>query len=437
MRKPVFSRESRRLFLLCFFAYSAIYIGRKNFSVCMPGMIEAGVIDKVLGGTTGTAFLAAYACGQLINGLLGDRINPKYMIAGGLMGAAAANIAMGANSTPAFFPIIWGINGFFCSLIRTPTIRILSEGLSEKERQSGGVAISVSIPTGTVLSYLVCAAVLGFADWRAAFFGCGVILAAASTIFYINMTALSRQKATEGAQSTPERTDTPDAVQSAPLPEHLAKLKKASLPVLILYTGLCFAIGGILFNGILKDGLDLWVPSYISEYFGMDDAAVAALSTVLPIVNITGIYFARMINVRYIRNELGTCALLFGISAISFIPLVFISLAGVRGIVPAIFAVLLISITSGTMLGINSMLLTFIPFRFARLNRSSSVTGFLNFCSYAAASLSGVTIGLISSSFGWTVTVISFMAVSLSGAAVCAAGLKIWRRSADMLSDEP
>ena len=115
----------------------------------------------------------------------------------------------------------------------------------------------------------------------------------------------------------------------------------------------------------------------------MDDAAVAALSTVLPIVNITGIYFARMINVRYIRNELGTCALLFGISAISFIPLVFISLAGVRGIVPAIFAVLLISITSGTMLGINSMLLTFIPFRFARLNRSSSVTGFLNFCSYA------------------------------------------------------
>lgn len=400
----------------------------------MPGMVELGVIDKVLGGTTGTAFLAVYACGQLINGLLGDRVNPKYMMTGGLMGAAAANIAMGVNQIPSLFPVIWGINGYFCSMIWAPLLRSLSEGLSHNERQAAGAAISSAIPTGTVISYLVCAAVLSISDWRAAFISCGAILAVSSVLIYINLSALSKYKA---AELEPEHGGGP-AVEKSPESEavtgHLAKLKQMSLPVLIIFTGLYFSVGGILFNGILKDGLDLWVPSYISEYYGLDDSVTAALSALLPVVNIIGVYFARFLNLRYIRNELGTCAVLFAVSAISFIPLVLISLSGVRGALPAVAAVLLISVTSATMLGINTMFLTFIPFRFAQIGRSASVTGFLNFSSYAAASLSGVTIGLISSSFGWTVTVISFAAISLSGAAVCAAGVRIWKQSSDKLS---
>jgi sugar phosphate permease len=434
MRGSVFSGSSKRLFLLCFFTYSVIYIGRKNFSVCIPGMVELGVIDKVLGGTTGTAFLAVYACGQLINGLLGDRVNPKYMMAGGLMGAAAANIAMGVNRIPALFPVIWGINGYCCSMIWAPLLRSLSENLNYSERQAAGAAISSAIPTGTVISYLVCAVVLSVSDWRVAFISCGAILAVSSVLLYVNLTALSKQKA---AQHTPEHAAVPaveTGAENEAVSGHLAKLKHMSLPLLVISTGLYFSVGGILFNGILKDGLDLWLPSYISEYFHMDDSVAAALSAVLPIVNISGIYFARFLNLRYIRNELGTCAVLFAVSAVSFIPLVLISLSGVRGALSAVAAVLLISITSAAMLGINSMFLTFIPFRFAQLGRSASVTGFLNFSSYAAASLSGVTIGLISSGFGWTVTVISFAVISVSGAAICAAGMRIWKESADILS---
>lgn len=48
------------LFALLLIAYAAIYIGRKNFSACMTGMVAEGVIDKLIGGTAGTAFLAVF-----------------------------------------------------------------------------------------------------------------------------------------------------------------------------------------------------------------------------------------------------------------------------------------------------------------------------------------------------------------------------------------
>lgn len=435
MKNSAFPGKSRKLFLLCFFAYSAIYIGRKNFSACMPGMIAAGAIDKVLGGTTGTAFLAVYACGQLVNGLLGDRLNPKNMITVGILGAAAANAAMGLNSARTMFPVIWGINGYFCSMIWAPVIRLMSERMTDEERQSSGAAISAAIPAGSVLSYLVCAFVLGVADWRAAFLACSAILAASAAFFFVRMTALLGKDGV-GGKIEEGRAKAANELEAAPLPERLERLKKAPLPLLVVLTGLCFAVGAILFNGILKDGLDLWVPSYISEYFGLDDAVAAGMSTVLPVVNIIGIYIARFINVRYIKNEFGTCALLFGVSALSFVPLVTISAVGARGAGFAVLAVLLVSLTSASMLGINSMLLTFIPFKFARIGRASSVTGFLNSCSYVAASLSGVTIGVISSSYGWTAAVLAFLAVSLLGGAISAAGIKVWRRNAELLSEE-
>lgn len=430
-------KSARILIAMLWIAYAAIYVGRKNFSVCMAGMVTDGIIDKLIGGTAGTAFLAVYACGQLVNGLIGDRISPKLMISVGLFGAGAANVFMGLAVYPASVPVIWGICGFFCSMLWAPVVRCISEWIPENERSSAGVNISVTLPVGSMVSYITCSVMMRYFSWREAFFACALILFTACAIFLLGFTFIGEYIKDAGLANRIRR-------------ETLFKNEKADAEIagthknptgilrLIILTGLTWVVGGILFNGILKDGLDLWVPTCITEYFGMSASVSSLLTGILPIVNLTGVFMARRINDRFFRNEVATAAAMFGVSLISFIPLLAVTVLakGSGSIFMAVIAVLLISVTSSSMLGANIMLLTFIPFYFNSVGRSSSVTGFLNFCSYAAASLSGVTIGIISSNFGWTATIIAFAACAALGTAVCAAGIRDWKKGRAWLAGE-
>ena len=105
-------KKSWLVVLFCILAYTSVYVGRKNLSVCLPAMTEDGVISPALGGTVGTCFLIFYACGQLINGCLGDKFHPKAMICTGLMVAGIMNILMGLSSVGILFCVFWAVCGF-------------------------------------------------------------------------------------------------------------------------------------------------------------------------------------------------------------------------------------------------------------------------------------------------------------------------------------
>ncbi len=68
-------------FGLTWISYASYYLGRKGLSVVkVPLMKELG--DSVLVGVE-TGFLAAYALGQYLCGLLGDRIGSRALIGAG------------------------------------------------------------------------------------------------------------------------------------------------------------------------------------------------------------------------------------------------------------------------------------------------------------------------------------------------------------------
>ena len=50
-------------------------------------MCADGILTDAFTGVILASFKIAYGAGQLVNGLLGTRISPKYMIATGLIGA--------------------------------------------------------------------------------------------------------------------------------------------------------------------------------------------------------------------------------------------------------------------------------------------------------------------------------------------------------------
>ena len=88
-----------------------------------PGMIAEGVLTEVEYEFLGSAFSVAYACGRLLNGMIGDRRAPWVMIALGLFGTGAANLLVGV--LPPYFVILvlWCVNAYAQSMLWSSLLR--------------------------------------------------------------------------------------------------------------------------------------------------------------------------------------------------------------------------------------------------------------------------------------------------------------------------
>ena len=69
---------------LCSISYLAVYIARNMLSAVSPQMIEKGFSTEFIGSISSLYFIL-YAVGQLINGVIGDKIKARYMISLGLV----------------------------------------------------------------------------------------------------------------------------------------------------------------------------------------------------------------------------------------------------------------------------------------------------------------------------------------------------------------
>lgn len=413
-----YEKKSWLLVLCCLAAYTVVYIGRKNFSVCLPNMISDGVLTQSLGGTVGTCFLIFYAAGQFINGWLGDKIHPKYMITVGLFSAGIMNILMGLNSSGALFCVIWAVCGYSCSMLWSPIIRAVASYTTDEISQSAGATFTATIPLGTVICYLICAAALKFLSWRSAFVICGLILCAVSLILSFCFGSLKEHMTDKKTDKAEEKIEKKPGVRS------------------IISAGLIFAAAGILFNGILKDGLDLWIPTVLRDRFISDASAVSLICTILPILNIFGAYAAKFVKDRFKLGELSVCGVMFMFSTIALgIVTAFIYLSP-TGIWAAAVVTVLLAMSSASMLGANTMLLTFIPLHYGKLGRASMVTGMLNCFSYTAAAASSMAAGGISDNFGWEAAFVFFVMSSAIGAALCFGGNGSMKRVTDGLDEK-
>ncbi|MBQ8511468.1 MAG: MFS transporter [Clostridia bacterium] len=405
MKKQLTDYEKRawRMVILFLLAYTTVYIGKKTMSVCQSDMIAEGLVDKVTGGTIGTCFLACYAAGQFINGWLGELIHPRYMICGGLFAAGLMNWCMSLCSVPVGFMIIWGVCGYACSMLWSPIIRSVSLWTSDEIGQTAGASFSATIPIGTIFCYVLCAAALNFATWRWAFRVCGTVLCVVAVILYISLGTLK----THMVKPEVKKETSADGRT-----KHVG----------VFCIGLVFAAAAILFNGMIKDGLDYWIPTVLNDRFISDSSVVSLISTLLPIFNIFGVYFSKYIYSKYHMSELGTCALMFTASAAA--------LGGARcfihfaegGMIAGVIVTVLLAVSSAAMLGANSMLLTFIPLHFGKIGRASAVTGMLNCFSYAAAAVSGVAIGIVSEHTSWETVFLIFVIAAVLGGILCAVG---------------
>ncbi len=353
--------QAKKLFWLCWIAYMISCMGRFNYAAAMAELITSEGFRKSFAGLIGTALFAVYGACQIVTGMLGDRISPKKMVAFGLLGSGMMNLFMGFASTAQAMLWIWVGNGVFQSCMWSPIARVYAEVLPPDMRKGACSNAAATIPTATIFIYAMAAVVIHADSWRWVFWIPALLLLTMFVIWLLQMTKIEKHTQQFGE----------------PIPTvHADMQQQGSYLHLLVASGAFFIAVATLSHGLLKDGIQAWLPTFLTEGFALQTYASVAASMLLPVLTIFGVFFTRWLAARYIQNEL------MGASAFFLAAVICLGALWVFPIQSAVWNLLLLSVAGTAMIGANILLLNMVPMRLGAIGRTSSMTGFLNCHAY-------------------------------------------------------
>lgn len=399
----------RAIVILCAIVYFVSYFSRKDFAAAMAEMIFSGVIDKPLGGYISMAMFVLYGVGQLVSGFLGDRLAPSHLLISGLAVTAATNLLMPFVSGEVMI-VLWGINGFAQAMLWPPIVRILADNLSRETFVRANLVVTSAAHISTVLLYLYVPLCIELADWKFAFFtasalafSVGVVLVILTSVFAVG--------------DKRNKTNTPDPVSNSTTKNdnnYLHLTLKAGLPAIFV---------AIASMGFLRDGIETWLPTLLSEAFSMDAGRSILISVLLPVFAIASITAITLLHkTRLFSNEARGSTVLFA-GAIAVTLALVICVQGTDGVSRG-FTLVLACLVTAAMHAINFLYISCLPGHFARYERAATTSGICNAFTYLGGAISMYTIPAVSEWLGWPAVMLTWCAVALVGALLSVVALK-------------
>ena len=123
---------------LCWITYVFAYLCRLNLSTVLDKTSVGLNVSVEYLGIASSLYFGTYAVGQLLNGIVGDRVSPHKFIVFALLLTGSINVILGLQTNGAAFLVLWGMNGFCQSMFWSTLLRLLSfySGAEEKKRVS-------------------------------------------------------------------------------------------------------------------------------------------------------------------------------------------------------------------------------------------------------------------------------------------------------------
>lgn len=377
------SRKFYLVFSVCWFSYAVAYFCRVNLSVSMPFLMEVYSWDKLTLGMIAGGFFWAYAAGQLVNGVIGDRFQPRFFVGFGMLVSGLANILI-PIAGERWVLLLWTLNGFFQSMLWGPIVRTISTFTDDKNKMKVATALSTSFIFGSLAAYFVTGNIAQ-TSWRAAFWLPGAIMVFAAIIWVV----LIRGKIISLTPTVNEKT-------------------KKGFFRFALSNGL-LNIGVIcLLHGIIKESIVVWGPMLLSETHEVSYEKVLGYFGIIPLTNFVGILFSGFLTIKTRGRTKTSLSILFTVSSVSSLLMFFLLSRSL------FISLIFLIVISAMIFAINSILLSITPLNFIDENRVSSVAGILDFTTYLGAALATPMVGWIAE-FGWNYVVILWTLILIAG----------------------
>jgi len=391
-------QQITRLTILFMLTYMVSYVTRINYGAIISEMeISTGFSrDRLSLALTGS--FITYGAGQILSGILGDRINPKKLIVLGLSVTIGMNLCIPFCQDPILMLVVWCVNGFAQSFMWPPLVRLMTALLSEADYKNACTKVSWGSSFGTIAVYLVSPLLIHVAGWRLVFFFsalCGIAMLPIWLKFCPDV-APSRPKGTSVTQARPIR-------------------------IFLSPTLLC-VMAAIVLQGMLRDGVTTWMPTYISDTFQLGTGISILTGVVLPIFSIGCFQLANKLYAHKFSNPL-TCACIFFISGAAAALGLYLT-----GNHSAVVSVLLSALLTGCMHGVNLILICMVPPFFQKHGLVSTISGVLNACTYIGSAISTYGIAALSHHAGWHFTIFVWFCIAALGSVTCLVSAKPWRQ---------
>ena len=371
-------KQINRLAILFMLTYMVSYMTRINYGAIVAEMVVETGISKPMLSLALTGSFITYGIGQIISGICGDKFSPKKLVTIGLIVTVAMNALIPLCQNQYQMLAVWCVNGFAQSFMWPPIVKLMTGLLSSEDYNNVMVKVQLGSSSGTIAIYLLAPLIISISSWRLVFIFCAIV----GAIMIVGWNALA--------------LDVPVGKRDTSVSPSAAKEKTPSA----LKWALAFIMLAIIVMGMLRDGVNTWMPSYIDETYNLGSVIAILTGVVLPILAIICFRAASVLYTKKLHNP-SVCSLVF-FGGASLASLILVLTNGMN----AILSVFLFSILSGCMSGVNMMLICTLPRFFKKSGKVSSVSGILNACTYVGSALSTYGIAILAEGSGWSTTLL-------------------------------
>jgi len=405
-------KSSMTMLWLCFLVYAMLCMSKTAFSSSMAAIIHDGIFTNSQAGIINACFYLIFGFAQLFCSKLIDKSSPMTLLTVALSGAALSSLGMAFADSFILMLIIWSLCGLLQFAAWPCVIKITAEYLLESHRHKAMTLISFAYCLGNLLNYFSASIILNYGSWRIIFIMNSFILAAtlSAWLFY----GMKASKFLTHDSIFENKYDS-KIHQNENVPEiNYVKLLRISGILLLLVPA--------FIRTALDLGIKSWAPTMIVQTYGISPSFATSLTTILMVINLSGVFVANHIYPKYFKNAvtaLGAC----------FVICLPISLAMLLiGKTPLWTIVTMLIIFTTLMYCVNQLINIVVPSFFNKYNRSGSIAGILNSSASFGAVASTFGFGFLADHFGWTGTILSWSIMGIISIIFCVLTIPVWKK---------
>ena len=374
-------KSSAKIGSICIFTYLVSYLSRNITSVVTPTLVEEKIYTKSELGLFSTVYFAVYAIGQLLNGVLGDRIRSKYMILIGCLIAGSGMLLFPVWNNPILNIASFAMLGFGLSMLRGPLMKIIAENMSSTAAETVCVLFSVASFAGPLLASLLAIVF----KWQWVFYVTAIFALVLVICSFFYFSVLERK----------------GIITFKSKKENIFK----GLKNLFFIPNFVFFLLVAAIVEIATSSITFWIPTYMTEYLELSQKMSAGVFSVISLLNLVAPFVCIFIYHRFFKDYIKLEALMFALSAFFFLLLIF-----TKGI--PILNILLFALAKITTGCASTVLWSIYIPSLAKYGSVSTGNGVFDFSGYAAAAMLNAFFASFSN---WNGVIISWVLIMLVG----------------------
>ena len=351
-------RKAISMGFISVFAYIASYYSRSLLSVATPNMLQSGEYTTEFIGLLSSVQFLVYAAGQLVNGLAGDMINPKYMISVGLSVTGVSLV---------LFPIVpfawmqllcFAIIGLALSMLRGPIMKMVSENVNKDYSRIICTFLSAASFTGT----LIASAFAIVFKWNMMFIVAGIVALLIAAIAFVSLSVFEHKGMFVFHSS-----------KNAGFGGYLQLFKIENFVFYMVVAGVVEIAGS---------AIGFWIPTYLSDALLLDTVTTNVLFSVMSILSSLAPFISLFVFKLVKERDIAMMRCGFAIAVVSFVCMIF---------VPNMWAKIIFLMVAKLSLACCSSVLwsIYIP-GMGSTGKVSSINGVINCTGYVSAAVANV-----------------------------------------------